>query len=168
MRLLQKQQKGLKIKNIFESNLVLVFHHNGFTVNEQNKLKNLLNTFNLKSFVSNQTVAKKALGETKFKNVSLLLDGPIMFIYGDFKGNFTDFSKLCKNIHKNLDLLSVKKDDEFYDRENIFKILQDGKGFHFNTDSKLEIGSFRAFSHILKKPNTDLIKLLNFKLEQNN
>ena len=167
MKLLQKQHKGLKIKQIFDSNLILIFHHNGFTVNEQNQLKKQIDKYNLKSYISNQTIAKKALNETPFKNIALILDGPVMLIYGDFQGSFNDFSTLCKKIHKNLTFIGLKKENTLYDKDQILNILKNGKGFHFNADKDLNIGGFRALSHIVKRSNIDLIKILELRTKEN-
>jgi hypothetical protein len=163
MQLLHKKHKGSQLKKILNSDLVFIFHHNGFTVNSQNQLKKTLNPNKLKTYLSNQSLFKKVLKKTNYSNISLLLNGPVLIIYGNFHKDFNNLYAIMKKLPKTITLIGFKNGSTFYNTDRILNIIKINKKFYRKTDKNEIYSSLRAFNQIITKLEITTLKLLDIQ-----
>lgn len=145
-----KKYKLNRLKKHFKKNFFLIyFGSDEHSINEQTLQQNLKKLY-LKYYHVNNSLIKKILSFSIFKNYKIIAQGKTLFIY--FKNFDTSSNLKIKNLTKlssNIYLLGIKLNNKIY------KIAQIKKISAFSYHSNIQ------FLNLLLKSN---IKKLNIKL----
>lgn len=130
-----------KLKNLItENNFILFFYFQFFNNQEQLILNKLLKKHNLKSIIISKKVFNYVFNNTKYNNLSNIVNNNLLLIYSIDINNNKAIKQLITN--KKLELISAKIGEKFYRPSKVISFI--------NLDKSIQI-----------KPLTTIIELLS-------
>ena len=152
MKLKLKIYKFYKLKQFLKNHsLFFIYHTNSLNSNNWKKLEKKLTKLNLNYYKIQNKLFIRLLKQSIFKNLILLINGPILIVFPKYKTIKKLNLKALLSLHNSLQLISFKLNNKFY-------LLSQMKN--------LKTFNYRQTVSIFKNLITNLNKISLYKLKK--